>query len=346
MENEKINNHYNYIKILKPSLHIVLFLLTLFSTAVAGVFWLFKDPFDLRNLYLGLPYAASILFILACHEFGHYFASRYHRVDATLPYFIPFPPTPDLFNLFLNFGTFGAVIKTKSVVPSKKAMFDIGAAGPIAGFIASLIVLIYGFTHLPAKDFILAIHPDYNFIINSSMSAKGLPLSFGDTFLFTILQNIFTDPKIQFVPPMSEIYHYPFLCAGWFGLFVTALNLIPMGQFDGGHIIYAMFGGFHKKIARVSFILLLVISGPAISDVLLRMLYEVFFKSDPGQIIPFAQYSWIGWFVWALISLYVVKLHHPPVENEEPLDTKRTVIGWVCVLIFVVSFSINPFMVG
>ena len=147
--------------------------MTFFTTTIAGVLWLNKDPFELSNFYLGIPYSASILFILACHEFGHYFASRYHHVDATLPYFLPFPPIPVLLQLFLNFGTFGAVIRTKSIVPSKKAMFDIGVAGPIAGFVASLLVLTYGFLHLPSQNFILSIHPDYNFALNASAIRTG-----------------------------------------------------------------------------------------------------------------------------------------------------------------------------
>jgi membrane-associated protease RseP (regulator of RpoE activity) len=327
-------------------LHLGLFILTFFTTTIAGVVWLNRDPFELANFSLGIPYSLSILFILSCHEFGHYFASRYHKVDATLPYFLPFPPIPILLQLFLNFGTFGAVIRTKSIIPSKKAMFDIGAAGPIAGFIASLLVLTYGFFNLPSQDFILAIHPDYDFSINASVAAHGLSLEFGNTFLFSGLKLLFTNPSIQFVPPMSEIYHYPFLCAGWFGLFVTALNLIPMGQFDGGHIIYGMFGRLHRKIARTSFYILLALSAPSLTDTILRLLLGFVYKQDMGQIIPYAQYSWSAWFVWAIIALYIVKLDHPPIAEESPIDTRRMIIGWFCVLIFVLSFSLNPFTVG
>jgi membrane-associated protease RseP (regulator of RpoE activity) len=332
--------------VLRLLLHFGLFILTFFSTTIAGVLWLNRDPFELSNFHLGIPYSASILFILACHEFGHYFASRYHKVDATLPYFLPFPPIPELLQFFLNFGTFGAVIRTKSIVPSKKAMFDIGAAGPIAGFIASLAVLIYGFLNLPSPEFIIAIHPDYDFAINASAGAHGMSLAFGNTLLYSGLRDILTNPSVQFVPPMSEIYHYPFLCAGWFGLFVTALNLIPMGQFDGGHIIYAMFTNFHRKIARTSFYALLVLSAPALSDALLRALLGFVYKRDVGQIVPFAEYSWSAWFFWALIALYVVKLYHPPVADETHLDAKRMAIGWLCIVIFILSFSLNPFMIG
>ena len=340
------NQNWNVNILFRWLLHLGLFLLTFFTTTIAGVLWLNRDPFELSNFYLGIPYSASILFILACHEFGHYFASRYHHVDATLPYFLPFPPIPILLQLFLNFGTFGAVIRTKSIVPSKKAMFDIGVAGPIAGFFASLLILTYGFLHLPSPDFILSIHPDYNFSLNASTSAQGLPLAFGNTLLFSGLKSLLTHPSMQFVPPLSEIYHYPFLCAGWFGLFVTALNLIPMGQFDGGHLIYAMFGKYHQRIARTSFYALIALSAPSLSDALIRTLLGFVYKHDVGQIIPFAQYSWSAWFFWALIALYVVKLFHPPVADESPLDGRRMIIGWFCIAIFFLSFSLNPFTVG
>jgi membrane-associated protease RseP (regulator of RpoE activity) len=343
--NVKAKNQ-NLTLVLRWLLHLGLFLLTFFTTTIAGVLWLNRDPFELSNFHLGIPYSASILFILACHEFGHYFASRYHHVDATLPYFLPFPPVPVLLQLFLNFGTFGAVIRTKSIVPSKKAMFDIGVAGPIAGFFASLLVLVYGFLHLPSPEFILAIHPDYDFVLNASASAHGVPLAFGNTLLYSGLQNLLTHPSVQFVPPLSEIYHYPFLCTGWFGLFVTALNLIPMGQFDGGHVIYAMFGKYHRRIAQTSFYALLALSAPSLSDALLRTLLGFVYKHDVGQIIPFAQFSWSAWFFWAMIALYVVKLFHPPVTDETPLDSRRMAIGWFCIAIFFLSFSPNPFTLG
>jgi membrane-associated protease RseP (regulator of RpoE activity) len=315
--------------VLRWLLHIGLFIVTFFTTTVAGVLWLNRDPFELTNFHLGIPYSASILFILASHEFGHYFASRYHKVEATLPYFLPFPPVPFLLQLFLNFGTFGAVIRTKTSVPSRKAIFDIGVAGPIAGFFASFLVLAYGFLNLPPRAFILGIHPDYNFSIHASVAAHGIPLEFGNTLFFSGLQSLMANPSLQYIPPMSEIYHYPFLCAGWFGIFVTALNLIPIGQFDGGHVVYAMF-----------------LSAPSISDALLRTLLGFVYKRDVGQLVPFAQYSWSAWFLWAMIALYVVKLYHPPVVDESALDARRLVIGWLCIVIFILSFSLNPFMVG
>jgi membrane-associated protease RseP (regulator of RpoE activity) len=298
--------------------HSGLFIATFFTTTVAGVSWLNVDPFDLSNFWYGLPYSLSILFILTCHEFGHYFAARYHGVDATLPYFIPTPSLPG----FLNFGTFGAVIKTLSPVPSKKVMFDIGVAGPIAGFIATVGILIYGFTHLPGKEFILLIHPDY-----FSQPSGGLGLRFGSSLLYDFLSLTFTDSAREFVPPMTEMYHYPFLITGWFGLFVTAMNLVPVGQLDGGHLSYTMFGEKHRIVANVAF--------------------GAIFLTGAAGFLPMlgieSDFGWSGWIFWTLILLFIVKLYHPPVDDETELDPTRRIIGWIAFGILAVSFSPSPF---
>lgn len=326
-------------------LHLLLFVLTFVTTTVAGVLWTFPEvAFDLEYLSIGLPYSISVLFILTAHEFGHYFAARAHHVDSTLPYYIPFPTFPPFHLLFLNFGTFGAIIRTRSVVPSRKALFDIGVAGPIAGFVASAGILIYGFQNLPPQDYLLTIHPDYDFLTNSIKGSDGLGLAFGNTLLYAGLENLFV-PAGSYLPPLSEVYHYPYLCAGWFGMFVTALNLIPMGQFDGGHTIYAMFGEAHKRIAHVAFYVLLALSAPSITDSVLRVLLSWVTGLDQPQIVPLAEYSWSAWFVWALVALYIVKLYHPPVPDERPLDPIRRSIGWLTLAIFVLCFSPNPIIV-
>lgn len=304
-------------------IHGTLFIVTFFTTTVAGVSWLNLDPFDLYNFTLGLPYSLSILFILTCHEFGHYFAARYHGVNATLPFYIPSPSLPG----FLNFGTFGAVIRTKSPIPSKKVMFDIGVAGPIAGFIATVFVLMYGFTHLPGKEFILKIHPDY---FSGVQQQGGVALEFGSSVLYNFFALTLADPAREFIPPMSEMYHYPFLITGWFGLLVTAMNLIPVGQLDGGHLSYAMFGDKHKLISRIAFGILLAM-GVA------------------GWLPEFGvhiQGGWSGWLFWALILFFVVKLYHPPVEDETELDSNRRLIGWITYGILIVSFAPTPFNIS
>ncbi|MCK9408616.1 MAG: site-2 protease family protein [Bacteriovoracaceae bacterium] len=302
----------------KILIHSGLFIATFFTTTVAGVSWLNIDPFDLSNFVYGLPYSIGILFILSCHEFGHYFAARYHGVNATLPYYIPTPSLPG----FLNFGTFGAVIKTLSPVPSKKVMFDIGVAGPIAGFIATVGLLMYGFTHLPGKEFILQIHPEY-----FTQESQGIGLRFGSSLLYDFFSIILTDGANDFVPPMTEMYHYPFLITGWFGLFVTAMNLIPVGQLDGGHLSYTMFGDRHRIVSRISFGIIFIIGAMGFLPLL-------------GIETTF---GWSGWIFWTLILLFVVKLYHPPVEDETELDPTRRLIGWLTFGILAVSFSPSPF---
>lgn len=323
---EDINTFSISWRELKIPLHAGLFLITFFTTTMAGVEWIGKDPLNLLNLAYGLAYSFSLLAILGTHEFGHFFYSIKHKVRATLPYFIPFPFIPGM----LNFGTLGAVIRTKTPVPSRKAIFDIGVSGPIAGFIVSVAVLIIGFTYLPSREYILQIHPNYNFATNSAGMLDGIPLAFGNTILFRVLEAIFTNPHAQFVPPMTEIYHYPLLCTGWFGLFVTAMNLLPIGQLDGGHMIYAMFGSAHRKIARIFFFIIMGIG-------LLGLLPLVGLNGDLG---------WTGWLFWCAILFFLIKLDHPPVMDNTPLDKKRMVVGWLTILIFIVSFSPTPFTIS
>lgn len=307
-------------------LHILLFVITFITTTIAGAEWItgFGNTFDIKELLIGLPYSVSILFMLGSHEFGHFFASKYHKVDATLPYFIPFPSLEG----FLNFGTLGAVIRTRSPIPSKKALFDVGVAGPLAGFVACIIILVYGFTHLPGIDYILAIHPDY---FSPEYGKNALNLEFGNTLLYYFMQEIFTDGS-QFVPPMSEIYHYPYLCVGWFGLFVTAMNLIPVGQLDGGHIAYAVFGEKkHLAIASISMIMLIILGVGGFITSFMNLNFE---------------FGWSGWLFWAFILYFFIKVQHPPIYDEEELDSKRKIIGYISLLIFVISFSPNPFLIS
>ena len=307
-------------------LHIGLFIFTFITTTIAGVEWTTGTfgPYTIDNLLMGLPYSLSILFIITCHEFGHYYAAKYHRVDATLPYYIPFPPIAG----FINFGTMGAVIKTLSPVKSKKAMFDIGIAGPIAGFIASLIILIYGFLNVPGEGYILSIHPDY---FSPEYGTSGLKLVFGDTILFSFFKSLFAD-NAQFFPPMSEIYHYPFLCVGWFGLLITAMNMIPVGQLDGGHISYTMFGDKnHFKIAVIAFTLLFIFGISGLVDSILELNLNI---------------GWSGWLFWALVLYFIIRLKHPPIQDNEPLDQRRMILGYFSFVILLISFSPNPIMIS
>jgi membrane-associated protease RseP (regulator of RpoE activity) len=311
-ENQNRENKFSFL------INIALFLLTFFTTTIGGVFWANQDPYQLENFSYGLTYSFLILLVISTHEFGHYFAARIHKVPVTLPYYIPFP------FIFLNpFGTIGAVIRMKARYYSRKALLDIGAAGPIAGWITSVIILIIGFTNLPSINYLYNIHPEFR---TSGIPLKGL--TFGNNILFIVFEKIFTSSPNTFMPPMSEVYHYPFLCVGWFGLLITSLNMLPVGQLDGGHISYAMFGDKHKYVAYMVFILLIIFG-------LLGLFPLLGVNNNIGSI---------NWLIWAILIFFVIKIKHPPTysESEEPLDSTRMLIGWLTYFIFIVSFYPVP----
>jgi membrane-associated protease RseP (regulator of RpoE activity) len=332
----------------KIILHIVLFIATFLSVGIAGTQWAGKDFTNLLNWHYGLTYAVLITTFLSAHEFGHYIASRLHKVDATLPYFIPMPI------VYLNpFGTFGAVIKTRSPIANKIFMFDIGVSGPIAGFVVCFAFMVYGLMTLPGIDFIYNIHPYY--LTKFGGKIPHTDLFFGDTLLYYVMAKLFANPH-GFLPPMNEIYHYPFLNVGWFGMFVTSLNMLPIGQLDGGHVIYSMFGGrIQKKVSRIAWWLMIVIGIGS----LLELLYEALKVDQPGGLYIFLQNSflpilkwlktyvpwylsgWGGWLFWALVTRIFIKLDHPEIGGDEVLDSKRKMIGWLAIIIFIVTFSYN-----
>lgn len=270
-----------------PFLHISLFVLTVLSTLLVGAVQtgadLIKEPL---KIYKGIPFSLTLMIILLSHELSHYFSSRKHGVEATLPYFIPAPTI---------FGTFGAFIKMKSPIVTRKALIDIGASGPIAGFIISVIAAIIG---LNMSEIV------------SSAQAKG-SLSLGDSLLFSLLAKI----VLGVTPSDSDILLSPVAFAGWIGLFVTSMNLIPVGQLDGGHIAYALFG---EKHIHLSFMLIFV-------------------------MILFGLFLWEGWFVWAVLLLILGMKHPPVIYWEVPLDSKRKFIGWLALVIFILTFIPTPF---
>ncbi len=246
---------------------------------------LLKNP---GEIYRGLPFAVSLIVILLTHELSHYFASKRHGVRATLPYFIPAPTI---------IGTFGAFIKMKSPIATRKALIDIGASGPIAGFVVSVVAVVIG---LQVSE------------IMPLSETKGV-LKLGDSLLFSYLTGV----VVGATPADSDILLHPVAFAGWIGLFVTSINLIPVGQLDGGHIAYAFLGERH---ARLSLILVLVMS-------LL------------GLVL------WEGWLVWSLLLL-ILGLRHPPVMYwEEMLDARRTMTGFLALVIFVLTFIPVPFQI-
>lgn len=235
----------------------------------------------------GIAYSAAIMTILFAHEMGHYVVSRRYGVTATLPYFIPFPFSP--------FGTFGAVIKMRGSIADKKALFDIGVAGPLSGFILSVPCALVGVALSHAVK------------VDPSM----YPMTLGEPLLLKFFEWI----MIGTLPPGYDLLIHPLGFAGWVGLFVTALNLLPIGQLDGGHIIYAAFGRRSRHIHRILILMLL--------------LFAVFYNA--------------GWLV-LVVLLMVFGLGHPdPVDSGSSLDGKRKVLALLMLFVFVVSFVPAPF---
>ncbi len=273
-----------------PFLHLLLFILTFLSTLFVGAMQtgadLLKEPW---KIYKGVPFSLTLMIILLSHELSHYFISKKHGVEATLPYFIPAPIT--------IIGTFGAFIKMKSPIVSRKALIDIGASGPIAGFIISVIATLIG---LSMSEVV-------------SLAQAKSSLSLGNSILFSFLSRM----VLGVTPADYDILLNPVAFAGWIGFFVTSINLIPVGQLDGGHIAYALLG---EKHFGLSFILILLMS-------LLGLLL------------------WEGWIVWAVL-LFILGLRHPPVIYWEiPLDRKRKFIGWLALVIFILTFIPVPFKI-
>ena len=313
-------------------LHLLLFIATFFTTTLAGVQWSGHEPLDLENFSTGIEYSLLLLLFLSAHEFGHFFAARYHNVDVTLPYYIPFPGFA--LGMMPNFGTFGAVIRTREKLPSRRVIFDIGVAGPIAGFIVCLLLLIIGFLTLPGVEYLQKIHPGYPYIPVSN----GSSLMFGKTIAYSFLEKIFA-PSNAYIPPMSEMYHYPLLCVGWFGLFVTSLNLLPVGQLDGGHTTYGMFSPrIHKTVGIITVVILGVLSIP---ELILGFAPNSIYH-NVAWLEPFAINGGSTWIFWVLMILVVIKFRHPMTMDESALDGKRILIGLLTLAIFVVSFTPSP----
>jgi len=269
-----------------PYLHLLLFVLTFLSTVTVGALHEGVDPLaHPLQLYRGLPFSATLLTILMAHELSHYISSRRHGVEATLPYFIPAPTF---------FGTFGAFIKMKSPINTKNALMDIGASGPIAGFIVSVFASIIGL-------FFSRVIPVSN--------VEGM-VTLGDSLLFSGMSRLI----VGAVPPTHDVFLHPVALAGWIGFFVTSLNLIPVGQLDGGHILYALVGERHVMLSKI-LIGVLVVMG------------VVFYE---------------GWLVWAVLLLILGYKHPPIIYSEMPLDPLRRRIGWTTLVIFVLTFTPVP----
>ena len=294
-----------------PAWHGALFLLTLFSMMAAGAMQQGVNPFHgferLVHLVEGVPFAATLLGILTVHEFGHYFAARHWGVKASLPYFIPLP--------YISFlGTLGAVIRIRSAIPHKRALLDIGASGPVAGFIVALAACVVG---LPQSRI---VDPGY---------FRELPFAGAESVIELGAPLIFKALSALLMPPVRDggiVLLSPIAFAGWVGLFITAFNLFPVGQLDGGHIIYALFGRGHRYVGRAAFGVLLGLGGYGI----LTMFWDL-----PS--------GWVGWLFLAFFLGMFGKDHPPPFYPNIPLDRRRRRVGILCLLLFAVCFTPVPF---
>jgi len=294
-------------------LHILLLLVTIGTTLVVGarlqynfahdmpafttddfalplfpIKWILQNP---ARLTMGIPFSCTLLGILLAHEFGHFVLCEKYRIYATLPYFIPAPTL---------IGTFGALIRIKSPIRSRKALFDIGIAGPIAGFLVALPVLFWG----------LAL---------SKPMPSGLPnsaLEFGYPLIFHLVHGLLA-PFTPHRAALNSLYLHPVGVAAWVGMFATALNLLPGGQFDGGHIVYAVSPRAHKWVTR----------------------------SCIAVLIPLGVFCWMGWLIWALI-LGFTGMRHPNVPQWPAIGRERMWLALLAVVMLILTFVLAPFHGG
>jgi membrane-associated protease RseP (regulator of RpoE activity) len=267
----------------RPRTNIILFVLTVLSTLIAGsgAFFAFNPLTEPGRVLDGVPFAFTLLAILGTHEFGHYFTARAYGASVSLPYFIPAPPP------FL-FGTLGAIIRMRSPARDRNSLFDIAAAGPLAGLVVALPALWIGLGW-------------------SKVAAlpEGGSVVFGDSLLMRFM----TWLAFGHLPPGHDVFVHPVALAAWVGLFVTALNLIPVGQLDGGRIAYALFGARHRQVSIATFVALLAL----------------------GTITGSA-----NWFVWAFLLFFVMGFQHqPPLDDVSPLSPGRYAVGFLCLILLI-----------
>jgi membrane-associated protease RseP (regulator of RpoE activity) len=310
-----------------PKVNALLFALTLISVLFAGAIYSFDGPADLSftqllgyltsHLNTGLPFAISLIAILGAHEFGHYLAARFHKTHVTLPYFIPFPLSP--------LGTMGAFIQIKELPKNRRIMLDIGLAGPIAGLLVAIPVLLLGI-HLSAVDTLPAVlQPNQGlslegnsllyllakFIVKGELLPK--PVSFDIPALLYWVRYFFTGTPIPWGG--KDVLMHPIAWAGWAGLLVTSLNLIPAGQLDGGHLMYVLLGKRAIKLVPYILVALLLLG-----------------------------IAWSGWWLWAFLIFFLGRTYMEPLDQITTLDTRRRILAWVGILIFVLVFTPVPLL--
>jgi len=282
----------------RPAVHVLLLLITVITTVLAGALMEGTSPEAMlsqpRLLLRGVPFSFTLLTILGLHEFSHYYVSKKRGIRTSLPYFIPFP------NIL---GTMGAVIVSRSPFPDRRSLFDVGVAGPLASFFLSVAAILIGFKGISLVRFQPEILPPHQGIFY-----------FGDSLLTKFLFALRYHP----IPPGYDISLGPLALAGWVGLFVTALNLMPMGQLDGGHISYALFGRSHSLVTKICMGVLILVS--------------LIYRSP----------------LWIIIVLFIIILgrgHTPPLNDVTTLNPARVVIACLAFLILMLCFIPIPIQI-
>jgi membrane-associated protease RseP (regulator of RpoE activity) len=297
----------------RPWINLVLFLLTVVSTLFVGMLYSGNldgingagDLFRPSVLLRGLPFSATILSILLAHEFGHYFTARYHKIAVSLPFFIPMPTI---------LGTLGAVIVQREPFPDRRKLFDIGVAGPLAGLVIAIPLLIIGLATSP-----VAVMPPM----------PGAQLEGNSILYFFTKLAIFGKPLPNPVTG-EDVFLNQMALAAWAGLLVTALNLLPVSQLDGGHTVYALFGNAARYVNMtvIGLLGLFAVAGIPQVQTIFPALREV---------------GYLGWFIWIGLILFLLTPFHPPaLDDVTQLDRRRRIVGYVVIAIFILTFVPTP----
>ena len=396
-----------------------LFIATVFTATWTGAemmygrsMWSEPNGLSWSEFWDGLTYSIPFLLILTAHEFGHYFTALKNNVKVSLPYYIPMPIT--------MIGTMGAFIRIKDKIKSNKVTFDVGIAGPLAGFVLALFVLYFGFTNLPDREHIFEIHPEYEMFgldyenhvyekdtfflvsefakINPEAAAvydidtvwlgpsHQMSMVMGSNMIMDFFKSTIVSKEDQHkIPNPYEIMHYPLLLGGFWALFFTSLNLLPIGQLDGGHVLYGLVGNKrHRIISPIIYMLFLGFAGLGTgfmgffnpfdfsqdsSSLIIALLayalliYYLLEKIEGTRqtklmytmIIIAVQYLIIviwphaegypSWFFFAFLIGRFLGVYHPPSEIEEPLSLNRQILGWLALVIFLLCASPKPIMI-
>lgn len=278
---------------MKRRVPILLFLATVVTTLGAGAMMAGADPFaDPGALIEGIPFSAALLLILLAHEFSHYITSHRHGVRASLPMFIPAPTLA---------GTFGAIIRIESPIPDRRALLEIGIAGPLAGFLVALPLAVAG---------LKLSHVAVPTAAAVAQTGSSMGIGLGSSLLFTLLERLVLGP----LPEHASLMLHPVAFAAWIGFFVTAINLLPVGQLDGGHVLYAVAGHRQEGISRA----------------------VIFVLAPLG-------FLWWGWFLWGGMLLFMGPRHPPVLAEEAPLGMREHLLGAIAAALLVLTLAPAPF---